>query len=57
MTLIEIQNEMMERRGFEKKPMNPPIGAIKDRLIGGFGGFGGKSKISTSITDPGIKTS
>jgi hypothetical protein len=53
-TLIEIQNEMMERRGFEKKPMNPPIGAIKDRLIGG---FGGKSKISTSITDPGIKTS
>jgi hypothetical protein len=59
-TLIEIQNEMMVRRGFEKKPMNPPIGAIKDRLIGGFGGFGGfggKSKISTSITDPGIKTS
>jgi hypothetical protein len=33
----------MERGDFEKKRVNPPIGAIKDRLIGG---FGGKSKIS-----------
>ncbi|WP_327207363.1 hypothetical protein [Pseudomonas brassicacearum] len=32
--------------------MNPPIGAIKDRLIGG---FGGKRKSQTSITDSGIK--
>jgi hypothetical protein len=28
----------VEGGGFEKKRVNPPIGAIKDRLIGGFGG-------------------
>lgn len=35
---------MVERGGFEKERVNPPIGAIKDRWIGG---FGGKSKGST----------
>jgi hypothetical protein len=33
----------VERVGFEKKRVNRPIGAIKDRWIEG---FGGKSKIS-----------
>lgn len=39
--LIKFENWEVERGGFEKKRVNPPIGAIKDRLIGG---FGGKSK-------------
>ncbi|WP_434986634.1 hypothetical protein [Pseudomonas protegens] len=51
--LIKFENERVERGGFEKKGVNPPIGAIKDRLIGG---FGGKSKSQTSITGSGIKT-
>jgi hypothetical protein len=34
---------MVERGGFKKERVNPPIGAIKDRWIGG---FGGKSKVS-----------
>lgn len=42
----------MERGGFEKKRVNPPISAIKDRLIGG---FGGKNKSQTSITDSRVK--
>jgi hypothetical protein len=42
----------MERGSFEKKRVNPPIGAIKDCLIGG---FGGKSKSQTSITNSGIE--
>lgn len=50
--LIKFENGKVERGGFEKKRVNPPIGAIKDRLIGG---FGGKSKSQTSITDSGIK--
>ena len=50
--LIKFENWEVERGGFEKKRVNPPIGAIKDRLIGG---FGGKSKSQTSITDSGIK--
>jgi hypothetical protein len=37
---------MVERGGFKKKRVNPPIGAIKDRWIGG---FGGKIKSQTSI--------
>jgi len=28
----------VERGGLERKRANPPISAIKDRLIGGFGG-------------------
>jgi hypothetical protein len=50
--LIKFEHGRMERGGFEKKRVNPPIGAIKDRLIGG---FGGKSKSQTSITDSSIK--
>ncbi|MET3715421.1 hypothetical protein [Pseudomonas sp. PvP001] len=41
MALIKFENERVERGGFETKRVNPPIGAIKDRLIEG---FGGKSK-------------
>ena len=52
MALIKCENGRMERYGSEKKRVNPPIGAIKDRLIGG---FGGKSKSQTSITNSGIK--
>jgi hypothetical protein len=36
-----IRYELVERGGFEKKRVNPPISAIKDHLIEG---FGGKSK-------------
>lgn len=48
----QIENRKVERGGFEKKRVNPPIDAIKDRLIEG---FGGKSKSQTSIPDSGIK--
>ena len=50
--LFKFEHGKVERGGFEKKRVNPPIGSIKDRLIGG---FGGKSKSQTSITDSGIK--
>jgi hypothetical protein len=50
--LIKFENGRVERGGFETKRVNHPIGAIKDRLIEG---FGGKSKSQTSITDSGIK--
>jgi hypothetical protein len=43
----------MERGGIEKKRMNPPIGAIKDHWIGG---FGGKRKSQPSNTTSGTKT-
>lgn len=49
---IKYQNGRIERGGGEKKRVNPPTGAIKDRLIGG---LSGKSKSQTSITDSGIK--
>ncbi|WP_176467484.1 hypothetical protein [Pseudomonas savastanoi] len=52
MASIKYENGRVERGGGEKKRVNPPIGAIKDRWIGG---FGGKSKVSKSITDSGIK--
>jgi len=38
---MKFKHGRVERGGFEKKLVNPPIGAIKDRLIEG---FGGKSK-------------
>ncbi|WP_455927571.1 hypothetical protein [Pseudomonas capeferrum] len=50
--LIKFENGRVERSGGEKKRVNPPIGAIKDRWIEG---FGGKSKSQTSITGSGIK--
>ncbi|MBD8685018.1 hypothetical protein [Pseudomonas sp. CFBP 13719] len=49
----EVEHGGVERGGGEKKRVNPLIGAIKDRLIGG---FGEKSKSQISITDSGIKT-
>ena len=38
MALIKCENGRMERYDSEKKRVNPPIGAIKDRLIGGLAG-------------------
>lgn len=49
---MKFEHGRVERGGGEKKRLNPPISAIKDRLIRG---FGGKSKSQTSITDSGIK--
>jgi hypothetical protein len=40
----------MERGGFEKKRVNPPIGTIKDRLIEGFGGKA-KPRVSKAASD------
>ena len=51
--LIKSENGRVEQGRCEKKRVNPPISAIKDRLIGG---FGGKNKSQTSITDSGIKS-
>jgi hypothetical protein len=42
----QIWNETVDRGGFEKKRVNPPIGAIKDRWIGGFGGKGKVSEVN-----------
>jgi hypothetical protein len=50
---IKSESGRVEQGRCEKKRVNPPISAIKDRLIGG---FGGKSKSQTSITDSGIKS-
>jgi hypothetical protein len=36
--LIKFEHGRVKRSGFEKKRVNPPIGAIKDRWIEGFVG-------------------
>jgi hypothetical protein len=41
--LIKFEIGMVERGGFKNERENPPIGAIKDRWIGG---FSGKNKVS-----------
>lgn len=48
----KLEHGRVERGGGEKKRGNPPIGAIKDRLIGG---FDGKNKSQTSKTASSIK--
>lgn len=52
--LMKFEHGRVERGGGEKRRVNPPIGAIEDRLIGG---FGGKSKSQTSITCRGYGVS
>ena len=49
MALIKCENGRMERYGSEKKRVNPPIGAIKDRWIGGFSGKGKASYVNYSL--------
>jgi hypothetical protein len=38
MALIKFENGRVELGASKQKRANPPIGAIKDRLIEGFGG-------------------
>lgn len=47
--LIKSENGRVEQGRCEKKRVNPPISAIKDRLIGGFSGKGKFSNVNYSL--------
>ncbi|MDQ0701741.1 hypothetical protein QF043_000533 [Pseudomonas sp. W3I7] len=47
--LIKFENGQVEQGRCDKKQVNPPIGAIKDRLIGGFGGKNEVSNLSYKL--------